>query len=259
MADEILKKVPLWVIANVLEPRGRKFSFKRPVAKAEMKRFGAYSPSGNSMTAFPFGPMTPFEPKCAFCGDPALVEATRSYRDHKYYHENCYILMKKHPGSIVTVSKDFKPNSDWYAEQLEEEEEEIITSAERIDGNLSTGEYRWWIGSRMKTSSFAMCRACRSIVSDPLQRMMHKESPKIEGMTCKIRLYHAYRFLLEQVRHRCVVCRGETRYVEFGVPMCMGCVNTWKFGKEELPTLQGAMIAAVLAKRGETIEGIQVN
>lgn len=96
------------------------------------------------------------------------------------------------------------------------------------DGNLDDSEYRFWVGSRTKSSEFCSCRACHVFMYTAGERIRHKQVPKgVEP--CTVRLTAAYRNLL--LGNKCIVCEGATYNAKWGVPLCQmkSCITRFKF------------------------------
>lgn len=99
----------------------------------------------------------------------------------------------------------------------------------RKQGNLENWEFRFWIGDKWNANGYATCRCCRAIVFNKAGRDDHKD--KFEYPNCFVMLTNAYKELLK--KGRCLVCREGTMQRNWGVPICAGCEDAWKFHTTE--------------------------
>ena len=99
-------------------------------------------------------------------------------------------------------------------------------------GNLSQEEYRYWIGYVAKASTWAQCRACRTVTYSAREREEHFKDKNflVGGNQCTVRLVNAYKIMLTSTL--CVVCKQQ-RWggQKWGVPLCdrPECEKLWKF------------------------------
>lgn len=159
------------------------------------------------------------------------VESYPIYRDGKVWHRECDPMRVKQPPVAFPGAVIGSARSAWSEETKQE-------------GNLPDGEYRFWYGARTPSSEMRTCRACGKTLWRHDQAVAHKDDSAswVGGQKCTERLVDAYKRLLKT--HKCVICRAQTYYEKWGVPLCQPntvnhkCIETWKFVNDGCFSLQ---------------------
>lgn len=128
---------------------------------------------------------------------------------------------------------------------VEIKEPPVMLGRTQNPGNLENSEYFKWIGRRHPGIKAATCRACGFIAVDQEARRKHGGCGKL----CQNAWILMRADKTEENMFKCAVCNTGTTYIPWGVPLCKGCIETWKFGLPVTCEVPGVMSMAIdLAK-----------
>ncbi len=92
-------------------------------------------------------------------------------------------------------------------------------------GNLSNEAYKFFIGSRVKSSTYFRCRGCGGIEDHIDRRMYHMRD-------CR----DLMKAIEERVKRDkiCVVCNTGTSHTKWLIPLCSeACITKWRFSSPD--------------------------
>jgi hypothetical protein len=103
------------------------------------------------------------------------------------------------------------------------------------EGNLGGGLYRYFVGSQVKNTQWAQCRACRRVFQSTEEMQAHKKwmDPKA-NLPCMFLLTAAFKMVRNDPR--CIICNTGTHNTRYDLPICgPRCEKDWKFKQEINP------------------------
>jgi hypothetical protein len=194
-----LREVPRWILKNLLVPRGVRLDKK--VRFDEARQRATIKCSVCLMDTFP---------------------GERLLRGGLLYHRPCHD--RKFSGELDDPTNTSGLTRGGIVIRPQKDAE--------VQGNLGDAEYHHWIGSRLSTSTFAMCRCCRKVTNSSNERQLHKLEKQTAGLPCCVILRQAMRMIAP--KHRCVICGKSALDMHYGVNICdWWCANDWKFKTDD--------------------------
>lgn len=91
-----------------------------------------------------------------------------------------------------------------------------------ISGNLLNTDYRYWVGSVNKESTYSCCRCCHQAYHSAETRTAHHNAGD-----CKTIIASTQRAL--RLVNLCGVCGNYAQRRIWGMPLCFRCEPGWKF------------------------------